>query len=242
MNVTNTASAAASKLIDLQIGSVSFFNVDKNGQVQVSDGTALLPSITNIGDENTGAWFPAADTFAVSTGGLERFRVASDGNVGIGTNNPASLLDVSGSSTDGVLFTVRNTVLASQYLTMFMGGPDGYGVPFWTNSGIVEAVSVNGAAGTARALYLGAFNGPIIFASASGSRLERARIDTNGNVVVNTGAVATSATNGFLYVAGCAGTPTGVPTAYTGRVPLVVDTTNNKLYFYSGGAWRDAGP
>jgi hypothetical protein len=24
--------------------------------------------------------------------------------------------------------------------------------------------------------------------------------------------------------------------------PIVVNTTNNKLYFYSGGAWRDAGP
>ena len=71
---------------------------------------------------------------------------------------------------------------------------------------------------------------------------ERFRVDTNGNVIVNTAAIATNATNGFLYVPSCAGTPTGTPTAYTGRVPIVVDTTNNKLYFYSNGAWRDAGP
>jgi hypothetical protein len=71
---------------------------------------------------------------------------------------------------------------------------------------------------------------------------ERLRIDSNGNVVVNTAAIATTATDGFLYVPGCAGTPTGVPTTYTGLVPIVVNTTNNKLYFYSGGAWRDAGP
>lgn len=71
---------------------------------------------------------------------------------------------------------------------------------------------------------------------------ERMRIDANGNVVVNTAAIATNATNGFLYVPSCAGTPTGTPTAFTGRVPIVVDTTNNKLYFYSGGQWRDAGP
>lgn len=67
-------------------------------------------------------------------------------------------------------------------------------------------------------------------------------IDANNNIVCNNAAIATNATNGFLYVPGCAGTPTGTPTAYTGRVPIVVDTTNNKLYFYSGGAWRDAGP
>ena len=71
---------------------------------------------------------------------------------------------------------------------------------------------------------------------------ERMRADINGNVVVNTAAIATNATNGFLYVPSCAGTPTGVPTTFTGRVPIVVDTTNNKLYFYSGAAWRDAGP
>lgn len=71
---------------------------------------------------------------------------------------------------------------------------------------------------------------------------ERMRIDSNGNVVINTAALTTDATNGFLYVPSCPGTPTGTPTTYTGRVPIVVDSTNNKLYFYSGGAWRDAGP
>lgn len=62
-----------------------------------------------------------------------------------------------------------------------------------------------------------------------------------GAVVIG-GALSTAATDGFLYVSTCAGTPTGTPTTYTGRAPIVIDTTNNKLYFYSGGAWRDAGP
>jgi hypothetical protein len=78
--------------------------------------------------------------------------------------------------------------------------------------------------------------------AASTNGTERLRVDSNGNVVINTAAIATTATDGFLYVPSCAGTPTGTPTAFTGRVPIVVDTTNNKLYFYSGGAWRDAGP
>jgi hypothetical protein len=72
---------------------------------------------------------------------------------------------------------------------------------------------------------------------------ERARITSTGNFVAgNQAALATTATDGFLYVPTCAGTPTGVPTAITGMAPIVVNTTNNKLYFYSGGAWRDAGP
>lgn len=57
------------------------------------------------------------------------------------------------------------------------------------------------------------------------------------NVVCNSAAIATNATDGFLYIATCAGTPTGTPTTYTGRAPLVIDSTNNKLYIYSGGAW-----
>lgn len=52
-----------------------------------------------------------------------------------------------------------------------------------------------------------------------------------------TSALATNATGGFLYVRTCAGTPTGVPTARAGAVPLVYDTTNNKLAVYNG-AWK----
>jgi hypothetical protein len=79
-----------------------------------------------------------------------------------------------------------------------------------------------------------------LYLSAGGT--ERARIPAAGGMVVGTAALATNATNGFLYVPTCAGTPTGTPTTQTGTAPIVVDTTNNKLYFYSGGQWRDAGP
>ena len=64
----------------------------------------------------------------------------------------------------------------------------------------------------------------------------------SSSLVVGTAAIATNATDGFLYIPTCAGTPTGTPTTQTGTSPLVVDSTNNKLYFYSGGSWRDAGP
>ena len=75
--------------------------------------------------------------------------------------------------------------------------------------------------------------------NASGTT-ERFRIDAKGNVVAPyaTAAIATNATNGFLYIPTCAGTPTGTPTAYAGRSPIVHDTTGNKLFIYSGSAWR----
>ena len=48
-------------------------------------GAVATPAITTTGDTNTGIWFPAADTFAISTAGAERMRIDSAGNVAIGT-------------------------------------------------------------------------------------------------------------------------------------------------------------
>ena len=57
------------------------------------------------------------------------------------------------------------------------------------------------------------------------------------------GLIATNATEGFFYIPTCAGTPTGTPAnTPTGFVPMVCDSTNNRLYIYSGGAWVKVGP
>ena len=57
-------------------------------------------------------------------------------------------------------------------------------------------------------------------------------------VTGGTTARATTATDGFLYIPTCVGTPTGTPTGQAGNVPLIYDSTNNVLYVYSNGAWR----
>ena len=62
-------------------------------------------------------------------------------------------------------------------------------------------------------------------------------LDSNNNVVCHNAATSTSANDGFLYIPTCAGTPTGTPTTYTGRVAMIFDTTNSKLYIYSG-SWK----
>lgn len=65
----------------------------------------------------------------------------------------------------------------------------------------------------------------------------RLTIDDKGNLVPGTAALATNATDGFLYIPSCNGTPNGTPTAYTGRIPIVYDYANNYLYVYNGG-WK----
>lgn len=58
------------------------------------------------------------------------------------------------------------------------------------------------------------------------------------SIVMGSAAIATNSTDGFLYLASGAGTPTGTPTTFTGRVPMYIDTTNSQLWLYLGGAWK----
>lgn len=62
-------------------------------------------------------------------------------------------------------------------------------------------------------------------------------ITEDGSIILNHAALATNAQGGFLYIASCAGVATGTPATNTGRVPMVYDTTNNKLGIYNG-AWK----
>jgi hypothetical protein len=253
----------------------------------LADGAAATPSLTNTGDENTGIFFPAADTIAFSEGGVESMRIDSSGNLGIGTSSPANYANyrnlaisgttggnidmLSGSTKVGNLFndgtnfyaynaiagslvfgtnsTERMRLDSSGNLGIGTASPGSYGKfvvvgtgdvgNFDTSSGATGLAFFENGSGRARIRTLNGSNGLAFLSGAS----EAMRIDANLNVVAGaSSALATTATNGFLYVPTCAGTPTGTPTAITGMAPIVVNTTNNKLYFYSGGAWRDAGP
>ena len=79
-------------------------------------GTVSLPALTTTGDTNTGIYYPAADTFAVTTGGTERYRVDSAGNLGIGVTPSAwgtglKVLQV-GARGYGSFFDFNNDVVA----------------------------------------------------------------------------------------------------------------------------------
>jgi hypothetical protein len=75
----------------------------QDGKLNLSGGTmtgdlTIPDKIIHSGDTNTAIRFPSADTVTVETGGTERMRVDSSGNVGIGNNNPLYILDILGSS------------------------------------------------------------------------------------------------------------------------------------------------
>lgn len=150
------------------------------GVASFPDGAVGAPSITNTGDENTGFWFPAADTVALSTAGAERWRVDSNGDVGIGVADPLAPLHVKG------VIRAERTDDASQYVTLFSSGAEGR---------LESAATV---------LTIQAGGTSIRFNTSGGS--EKARIDSNGNLLLGVTAAGTTAAKALHMATGTAPT------------------------------------
>lgn len=137
------------------------------------------------------------------------FADASTDRVGIGTNTPSDKLHTYNAG--------------SNFIRVQTDSTNASGVRFYNAS---QQWQINGSSSS-----------ELILRDVTAGQ-NRIIIDSSGNVMLGAlSALGTTATDGFTYIPTCAGTPTGTPTAKTGKVPMVYDTTNSIMYVYTGGAW-----
>jgi hypothetical protein len=177
---------------------------DFGSQNVVTTGTATAASLIPTGSSvpTNGVYLPAANSVAVTTNGLERLRVLSDGKVGVNTSNPTAELHVNGGGlfTSPVSFAQGTNSAPGLYPStdtntgIYSPGADSISI---TTNGVERLrVDLNGilgtfgasgqtalfvatgsSAGTTNRIFSGTFGATGVFGGA-----ESVRIFSNGNI------------------------------------------------------------
>lgn len=197
--------------------------------------TGTLP-VANGGSGTTTQFTAGSVVFAGASGVYSQdnanlFWDDTNNRLGIGNTSPTQALDINGVlnifdttktypgglSTEVTSSLINYGINDSRFGTHTAGNQGGY-------------IRVDARAGQ----NLFQFSGR----PASGASADIFRITSEGDILFGPGTLATTSNVGFPSIPSVAGTPTGTPTNYTGNfIPMVYDTTANKIWFYNG-SWR----
>ena len=217
-------------------------NKDVADLLQSPLGSASSPSLSFVGDPNTGIYSPGADQLAISTGGTGRLFITSAGDVclgsQVGANNDGSGLSIYNTSFPRISFrnsTTGNTVAdGSQcYLVdsdFYVTNNENAALIFRTNSTERLRITSTGAlnfvgAGTAGSTQAVSFNGS--------APINSLVIDSSGRVGIGTavsGDYSGDANN--LVVQDASG---------NGGITIRTPTSNAGAIFFADGVFADPG-
>lgn len=76
--------------LDLGTNTVRWKDFYYSSQILSPDGSATTPSVTNLDDDDTGVFYPAANSIGFSTNGAESFRISDDQSIQL---NSGTILD-----------------------------------------------------------------------------------------------------------------------------------------------------
>jgi len=160
--------------------------------IKGTDNSAAAPAVTGT-DGDTGLFFPAANTAAISTGGNEQLRIDSSGNVGIGTSSPAKKLELGGG----------NSYTAAMRFSYGSSAPTYYADWGYKSNGDGNVVFLTITdAGTARDVLVADYRGNLglgVTPSAWASGMRAIDIGTYGGIAENSGGGGGTALYGNCY-------------------------------------------
>ena len=187
-------------------------NLNVTGISTFSGDISIADKIIHAGDTNTAIRFPAADTITAETGGSERLRIKSGGNIGIGTNTATSKVEIFAPPLNA---TTVNTTTCKQLGLWITPAGTGNNTTGNIYNGIALSDGFAGLygydAGASAATGLGFFTGN---ASAVAERL---RIASDGKITV-------AANSDIRFTNG----------TWTGEVAGKIQHNSNNLYIQGG--------
>ena len=252
------SSVSAAKLVD------TYLNIDGTGAMTGvllgNIGTQAAPGYTFSGDTDTGIYRNAVDKFGFSTGGTSRMIIDAAGNVGIGTNNPSSLLHVVGAS------GIRAEQICDESGTNCQDISAGWATGNLMANGslamtgnfqlasnnIIGVASIESSTGSAAApsyTFTADTNTGIYSPSADNLALatggvERLNVSPSGGIGIGIASPPASAiveisstTQGFLMPRMTTAQRNAIGSPDNGL--HIYNTTTNSMNFYNGAAWID---
>jgi hypothetical protein len=181
-----------------------------SGTFKFSAGSASAPSITTFGDEDTGVFFPAANTTALTTNGVERLRIGPTGTVTIGGEISATGGLTGNASTATALATGR---------TIGMTGDVSYTSAAFNGSANVTGTATLATTGVTAGSYGATYTG-----GATTNRIPIITVDDKGRV--------TNMSSSAIYRVPVADTADSAQALATGRtIGMTGDVTYTSAAF-----------
>jgi len=150
-----------------------------SGSFKFSAGSAAAPSITTFGDEDTGVFFPAANTTALTTNGVERLRIGPTGTVTIGGE-----ISATGGLTGNVTGNASTATALATGRTIGMTGDVSY-----TSAAFNGSANVTGTATLATTGVTAGSYGSVDSATST-NRIPTITVDTKGRITnIGTGVI-----------------------------------------------------